>query len=65
MPSIGELITPIGELSDGQKLKIKALIDYIATTPQNINYNILREIIKATILDENHPYFDYYQEKIS
>ena len=63
-------ITPIGksdkeELSDTQELKIEALIDYIATTPQNINYNILREIIKATTLNENHPYFNYYHEKIS
>lgn len=55
---------PIG-LTDDQKLKTEALIDYIATTPQNINYNIFREIIKATILDENHPYFTYYEEKIS
>ena len=75
MPSddIGDSLnpmTPIGksdkeESSDTQELKIEALIDYIATTPQNINYNILREIIKAAILDENHPYFNYYQEKIN
>lgn len=65
-------ITPIGksdkeELSDEQRLEImiEALIDYIATTPQNINYNILREIIKATILNEPHPYFNYYWEKIN
>ena len=62
-------ITPIGksdkeESSDTQELKIEALIDYIATTPQNINYNIVREIIKAIILDEPHPYFDYYEEKM-
>ena len=67
MDVIGSLEPGIGteELSSEQGLKIEALIDYIATTPQNINYNILREIIKATVLDENHPYFDYYSEKIS
>ena len=53
------------ELSDNQKMAIEALIDYIATTPQNINYTMVREIIKAIILEERHPYFGYYQEKIS
>lgn len=55
---------PIG-LTDDQKFYIEAVVDYIATTPENLNYNILREILKAVILDENHPYFTYYQEKIS
>jgi hypothetical protein len=45
--------------------KVNALMDYIATTPQNINYNIVREISKAIILDEKHPYFDYYMKKIT
>lgn len=52
-------------LSTEQKTKVDALMDYIATTPQNINYNIVREISKAIILNENHPYFNYYQEKIT
>ena len=58
---------PADELSDEQRFKImiEALIDYIATTPQNINYNIVREIIKAIMLDEPHPYFNYYFEKIN
>lgn len=73
MPSndIGDILNPVTpgksdkeESSDTPKLKIEALIDYIATTPQNINYNILREIIKATVSNKSHPYFDYYQEKI-
>lgn len=54
-----------GGNSVSQESKIEALIDYIATTPQNINYNIVREISKAVILNENHPYFDYYNEKIT
>ena len=62
MPSIGT--DPREELSDEQKLTVEALIDYITTTPQNINYNIVREIIKAIILGESHPYFDYYIEKM-
>jgi translation elongation factor EF-1beta len=52
------------ELSDEIKTEIDALMDYIATTPQNINYNIVREISKAIILNEKHPYFNYYEEKI-
>lgn len=68
----GDLVDPTGpkkgsadELSIAKKIGIEALIDYIATTPQNINYNIVREIIKAIILNEPHPYFNYYQEKKS
>jgi len=51
-------------LSNKQKTRVDALMDYIATTPQNINYNIVREISKAIILDEDHPYFEYYNKKI-
>ena len=50
-------------LSDKQM--IEAIIDYIATTPQNINYNILREMLRALYSNKDHPYFDYYYEKIS
>lgn len=53
----------IEELSS--ELKIEALIDYIATTPQNINYNILREILTALLNGDNHQYFDYYMTKVN
>lgn len=62
MPQTSSL-EPTG-LSAEQKTRVDALMDYIATTPQNINYNIVREISKAVILNEKHPYFDYYNEKI-
>jgi hypothetical protein len=52
------------DLDDTQKMKVNALMDYIATTPQNINYNIVREISKAVVLNEHHPYFEYYAKKI-
>jgi len=52
-------------LTQTQNEGIEALIDYIMTTPQNINYNIVREIINAIVLDEFHPYFDYYYKKIT
>ena len=55
----------IGELPDEVKTEIEALIDYIATTPQNINYNIVREIIKAIISNDTHPYFNYYMTKVN
>lgn len=64
MPSSEMTPAVLEGLSDHQKIGIEALMDYIATTPQNINYNIVREILKAAILDEDHPYFNYYVEKI-
>lgn len=48
----------------GDVQKIEAIIDYIATTPQNINYNMLREMLRALYNNKTHPYFDYYFEKI-
>lgn len=42
----------------------EAIIDYIATTPYNINYNMLREMLQALINKESHPYFEYYADKM-
>lgn len=44
---------------------VEAIIDYIATTPENINYNMLREMLNALHDGNDHPYFNYYSEKIS
>lgn len=43
---------------------VEAIIDYIATTPYNINYNMLREMLRALINKEDHPYFQYYMDKM-
>ena len=59
----GDILGP--RIVKDKSIKSEALIDYIATTPQNINYNIVREILTALLNEGNHPYFDYYSEKIS
>lgn len=38
------------ELTTEQKKDIELLINYIATTPRNTNYQIVREAIKALVL---------------
>ena len=49
---------PLSPYSDDEY--IEALINYIALTPENINYNALREMLWAMIYGEDHPYIKYY-----
>lgn len=53
-----------GETSQVDDIIVEAIIDYIATTPENINYNMLREMLRALINKEDHPYFQYYMDKM-
>lgn len=58
MPTPISTLTPLGPYSNDEY--IEALINYIASTPENINYNALREMLWAMIDKQDHPYIKYY-----
>ena len=51
-------------ISDEARFRIEALIDYISTSPENINYTMVREMLEAILTNNNHLYFDYYEAKL-